>query len=85
MRLLGGVNKRITERKGEERKGHEEEISKEEVKVAFKKIKEGKATGIDRIPGEALKYGGKRQWSEFGFSATEYGRGKVGQKSGKRG
>lgn len=42
MRLLGGVNKRITERKGEERKDHEEEISKEEVKVAFKKIKEGK-------------------------------------------
>lgn len=85
MRLLGGVNKRITERKGEERKGHEEEISKEEVKVAFKKIKEGKATGIDGIPGEAWKYGGRRQWSEFRFSATEYGRGKVGQKSGKRG
>lgn len=28
MRLLGGVNNRITEGKGEERKGHEEEIRK---------------------------------------------------------
>lgn len=49
MRLLGEVNKRITERKGEKRKDHEEEISKEKVKVAFKKIKEGKATGIDGL------------------------------------
>lgn len=61
MRLLGGINKRITERKGEERKGHEEEISKEEIKVAFKKIKEGKATGIDGI---GIPWRGVEVWRE---------------------
>lgn len=84
MRLLG-VNKRITEGKGEERKGHEEEISKEEVKVIFKKIKEGKATGIDGIPGETWKYGGEKTMKWTWIFCNRIWKEEGWQKSGKRG
>jgi len=43
-------------RKGE---GSEEEISKQEVRSVFKKLKEEKATGVDGIPSEEWKHGGK--------------------------
>jgi len=60
MRLLGGVEHRV--RVGEERRGREGEegeISGEEIKVAIKRIKERKATGVDGVPGEVWRYGGE--------------------------
>lgn len=76
MRLLGGVNNRITEENREEKKGHEEEISKEEVKEVFKRIKKGKA-GIDGIPGEAWKYGGTNtmEWTWIFYNRVWKGEG----------
>lgn len=66
MRLLGGVEHRI--RDGEEKGRDDEEkvISGEEIEEAVRKIKEGKAVGIDGVPGEGWKYGGKevRDWIE---------------------
>ncbi|XP_011859507.1 PREDICTED: putative golgin subfamily A member 6-like protein 6, partial [Vollenhovia emeryi] len=59
MRLLGGVDNRITEGEGGKRKDNEEEISKEEIKEAINRIKKGKAIGIDGIPGEAWMYAGE--------------------------
>ncbi|XP_011861973.1 PREDICTED: uncharacterized protein LOC105558726, partial [Vollenhovia emeryi] len=59
MRLLGGVDNRITEGEGGKRRDNEEEISKEEIKEAINRIKKGKAIGIDGIPGEAWMYAGE--------------------------
>lgn len=52
MRLLGGVEHRVREGDGRVREGREKEISKEEIKEAIRKIKDGKAVGVDGIPGE---------------------------------
>jgi len=52
-----GVEKRGREgREGEEKK---REIDREEIREVMKKIKRGKAAGIDEIPAEAWKYGGE--------------------------
>lgn len=62
-RLLGGVEVRVMrgERDGGGRRQEEveEEISKKEIKEALGKLKNGKAMGVDEIPGEAWKYGGE--------------------------
>lgn len=70
MKLLGGVERKVClgkkRRKTKERDGikEEEKISKEEVNEAIKKIKDGKAKGMDGIPREAWKYGGRelKEW-----------------------
>lgn len=84
MRLLGGVDNRITEGDGEERKGNEEEISKDEIKEAIKKIKEGKATGIDGIPGEAWKYGGEETMEWTWIFCNRVWKGEGWPRNGKR-
>jgi len=60
MRLLGGIEGKVVKGTGGEgREGKEEKrISREEVRRAIRKIKEGKACGIDGIPGEVWKFGG---------------------------
>lgn len=66
MRLLGGVDHRIRDGGGKGRDDEEKVISGEEIEEAVRKIKKGKATGIDEVPGEGWKYGGKemRDWIE---------------------
>lgn len=56
MRLMRGVDEWVV--KGNKRKGRGEEegISKGEIK-AIRKLKDGKAAGIDGITGEVWKYG----------------------------
>ena len=50
---------------GEEEEEREEEINKGEIREAIKKLKEGKAAGIDEIPNEIWKYGGEEieEWT----------------------
>jgi len=57
MRLLEGVEHRVKEGEGIRREEGEEEINREEINAAIRKIREGKAAGIDRVPGEVWKYG----------------------------
>lgn len=61
MRLLGGVEGRVVRgKKGNRREEDtEKEISKEEIGEAIKRLKDGKAAGIDEIPREVWKYGGE--------------------------
>jgi len=59
MGLLGGVEMKAVMGEGRKTRDIEEkEISRKEIKEAMKRIKEGKATGGEGIPGEAWKYGG---------------------------
>lgn len=62
MRLMGEVEIRVV--KGNKGKGRgegkeEEEISKGEIKEAIRKLKDGKAAGMNGITEEAWKYGGE--------------------------
>lgn len=59
MRLLGGVENKVIGGGGSRTKGDEEGISRQEIKEAVRSIKDGKAAGLDEIPGEVWKYGGK--------------------------
>ncbi|XP_067212233.1 golgin subfamily A member 6-like protein 6 [Linepithema humile] len=60
MRLLGGTEGKVV-KGGERKKGEEgeeeEKISRKEIKEAIKKLRNGKAMGVDGIPGKAWKYG----------------------------
>lgn len=62
MRLLGGVEVRVVRGdrggRGREQVDGEEGISRKEIN-AIRKIKEGKALGVDEIPGEVWKYEGE--------------------------
>lgn len=58
--LLGGVEERVIGRKKKREMTEEDEMSREEVRKAINKVKVGKATGSDGIPGEVWKYGGDR-------------------------
>jgi len=71
MGLLGGVERRVIlggERKIGGEKGEvdkigeveEIEISGDKIKRAMKRLRDGKAMGLDEIPGEVWKYGGER-------------------------
>jgi len=67
MRLLGGVEGKVVRGAGVcKEKGEEEpEIGREEMKRAIKRLREGKASGADGIPGEVWKHGGERleEWA----------------------
>ena len=74
IKLLGGVEDRVVreeewkegrEEGGEEEEEREEEINRGEIREAIKKLKEGKASGIDEIPNEIWKYGGEEieEWT----------------------
>lgn len=53
MELLGGIEERVVRGgEGKKRAGGEKDISREEIKGVLRKIKERKATGMDKIPGE---------------------------------
>lgn len=75
MRLRGGVECRVVkgERRGEGAGVFEEKIGREEIRRAIGKIKDGKAWGIDGIPGEVWKYGGRMLRNGYGTFAIEYG------------
>jgi len=58
--LLGDVERRVVQ--GEDRRGRreeEEDLRREEIRGILKKVKDGKALGVDGIPGETWKYGGE--------------------------
>jgi len=58
--LLGGIERRVvqgTDKKG--RRGMEKELEKEEINEVLRRVKDGKAMGVDDIPGEVWKYGGE--------------------------
>lgn len=59
MRLLGGVKERVVSGRKEEVEDREEEIDREEIRRIKNNIKEGKAGGINGIPGEVWKHGGE--------------------------
>jgi len=68
MRLLGGVKDRVVKggrERSQEGEGSEEEISKEEVRRVLKKLREGKAAGVDGIPREVWKHGGAEELEEW--------------------
>lgn len=50
---------REREREGDREEDREEKLSREEIRDVMNKIKEGKAAGIDGIPGEVWKHGGE--------------------------
>lgn len=60
-----GIIRRAGERvvrggeQGRERRGVEEDISREEIKSVLRRMRDGKAAGMDGIPGEAWRYGGE--------------------------
>lgn len=88
MTLLGGVKGKVVrgyrDRRGEE--NGKEGIGREEFRRAMGRLRNGKAAGIDGIPGEAWKYGGGKDWkSRHGNFVIEYGKERGGQRSGKRG
>lgn len=62
MEVLGGVEGKVErgyrDRRGEE--DGEEGIGREEFRRAMGRLRNGKAAGIDEIPGEAWKYGEER-------------------------
>lgn len=57
MGVIEGTKKRMKEEKGSQGKEEEEEveISKEELNKAIKRLKDGKATGLDEVPAEVWK------------------------------
>jgi len=60
-RLLGGVEGRVVQ--GMDRRGNgewEAELEREEIRKILTRVRDGKAVGVDGIPGEAWKYGGER-------------------------
>lgn len=80
--MLGDVESRVVRGVGEER---EKEISKREIKEAMKRLKDGKAAGINEILGKVWKYEGEEVWKNgYGISVTGWKR-KDGQKAGRRG
>jgi len=86
MRLLGGVEHRVVRGNWDRRrKDGEGEISKEEIRGAIRRLKDGKAAGYDRIPGEVWKYGGE-DLVDWGWKFCKgCGREKGGRRDGRRG
>jgi len=59
-RLLGGVeNKVVRGYKRRRERVEEKEISKEEIRSTIRKMRDGKAAGLDGMPGEVWKYRGR--------------------------
>lgn len=63
IRLPGGVERRMRRGRKSRREGEEEEeereLGREEVKKILGDLKDGKAMGMDELPNEVWKYGGK--------------------------
>lgn len=61
MRLLGRVKGIVVrgEWKNRREQDREKEISKREIKEAIKRMRDGKAAEIDKIPSETWKHGGE--------------------------
>lgn len=61
MRLLEGVEERMVRRKSSDRieRDEKKDISKVEVRRAIEKLRDDKAAGLDGIPNEMWRYGGK--------------------------
>jgi len=62
----------------------ERDISKEEIRLIISKIKEGKAAGLDGLPGEIWKYGGEEMVEWHGVFVTKFGKGRGGRRDGKK-
>ncbi|KMQ82179.1 axoneme-associated protein [Lasius niger] len=61
MTLLGGVESRVWKgERGRRLEDGEQELRRSEVRKVVKKLKKGKATGVDGVPNEVWKFGGKR-------------------------
>lgn len=58
--------------------------SLEEIKEAIGSIKDGKAAGLDGIPSEVWKYGGKEIEEWIWNLCKKYRRGRVSQKNEKK-
>lgn len=86
MRLLGGVKERVVRESGreEEVENREEEIDREEIRRIRNNIKEGKAGGINGIPGEVWKHEGEELEDGYGDITIEYGKERDGRRGGGR-
>lgn len=89
MGLLGEEEERISREKvGEEEVerigvGREQDISKEEIKEALRRMRIGKASGIDEIPNELWKGGEELEGWIVEF-CKEYGEEKDGQRNERK-
>lgn len=90
MGLLGEEEERISREKvGEEeveRVGvrREQDISKEEIKEALRRMRIGKASGIDEIPNELWKFGDEKLEGWIVEFCKEYGEEKDGQRNERK-
>jgi hypothetical protein len=83
-RLLGGVEERVVKGEGRRRTGEERGISRGEIRGTIRRIRDGKAAGIDGIPGRCENTG-ERSWRNgYGNFARGYGMGRDGRRNGKR-
>lgn len=74
MRLLGGVERRVIRggfREGRRKEGAEGELGKEEIKRTMKRLKDGKAVGIDEVPNKVWKYGGRGEDWRNGYRSLQ--------------
>lgn len=59
--MLGGVEGRVIRgERGKKRYGNERELRREEIGRVLRTMKNGKAAGLDEVPGEVWKYGGEK-------------------------
>jgi len=92
MGLLGGVEGKVVleggsgKGEGKNREVDEEEgISRREIKESVSRLKEGKAMGLDGIPGETWRYGGEEEENGFESFATRCGGDRDSQRGRRKG
>lgn len=67
------------------RQREERELERGEISRTIRKLKEGKAMGVDELSGEIWKYDGREMENWVGWYAIGYGEGEGGQRCAGRG